>query len=469
MTRLGLVAAACLSCLACGPEHDGARVYEPRVCGQDGPLQLVAFEGARSWSVLSPVDDRWLVLAGGHQPPADGNTPSFEAYMLEPCGGGEVRLAEALWPIILGDTLLGCDVRDGTISSLDSHTGEAGAMIDTGLQCDALSSGSAFALLRHVESQTVAVVAATGELTRTSVPFVRGGDEQPVEPHLVAPSSVLPVSSEHAERIAGTDGAMLLLDDDATLWRFTASGAVPVANDVASFLVREDVVVIRRQEHAEAEAFPVLLLDLTDGTSSEGPEVTHLRMTSGYLHLPNAFFDPVERATFPHPFGLHAAHGVLRAPAPSAFAWGSGLRVWEIETGDVLIDRDDGPQSGGFVWAWNDVVLAENDSAARHEFWSYPLDGSSPELLYRAPAGIWPSLVSPAEVLTSAKEGPTDVGYENLSTGESWVLMPRVVSNVVSTTVELAESAVFEGRRPRFYLVEEDGRTALSVTLLPER
>jgi hypothetical protein len=66
-------------------------------------------------------------------------------------------------------------------------------------------------------------------------------------------------------------------------------------------------------------------------------------------------------------------------------------------------------------------------------------------------------------------EGPADVGYENLSTGESWVLMPRVVSNVVSTTVELAESTVFEGRRPAFYLVEEDRRTALSVTLLPER
>ena len=465
--RRARLVAAWLGCGGCGPEvGEVPPLYEPRVCGQDGPVDLLVFDDAPSWTVLSSVAGRWMVLSVWQ---ADGEPFDFDVRTMAPCGGDEVRLPENLWPSIRGDSLLGCDVRDGTFYPLDPHTGEAGEVIGTGLQCDPLASGSDATLLRDVESQTVAVIDHAGDLTRTSIPFALPEDEQPVGPHLADPVRLITALSDFPTRTRSSmEAGRLLLDDDGNLWRFGSnSAAVQVAEGVAAFLLQEEVVVIQRQEHAESELFPIQLLDLRDDTLREGPEVIHLRMEWGYLHLPGAFFDPVDEATYPHPAGVEAASAT---PEGMGVGYGPGrrLRVWNIETGELLIDRDDLPVGDSFVRVWDDVVTFESDEAGRLEIWSSPLDGSSPELVYRSPPDGWASLVSPDEALIApGVEAPVDVTYLDLATSASWVLMPSVVSTIVSLRV--ADSPVFDGQRPVVYWIEDGERSSLSVTLLPER
>jgi hypothetical protein len=119
--RLSLLALGMGVTLGCGPEVDPVVAqYEPRVCGQDGPVQILAVD----------------------EPPR---------------------------PLIVGETLMGCDLSNGAIYLVDPHTAERGDLLTQGLQCDPVAKLGATALMRDVQDDTLAIVDDGGNVTRTSL------------------------------------------------------------------------------------------------------------------------------------------------------------------------------------------------------------------------------------------------------------------------------------------------------------
>ena len=485
--RFGLLVGF-LSLAACGPGVDEPLApHEPRVCGQDGPAGLVSLDETPRWSVLRPVDGRWVLLSVFTplgRALYEGERFSIVAHTLDPCGGDVVALPENLWPIVLGESLFGCDVRDGTVYTLDPHTGDTGAVVGTDLQCDPLrtdfrplygglrAEDNDFVLMRAADTETIAVLDAAGTLTQTDISFTIPADAHFDGPYVVAPFTSAVGWSTIPERTRwSAEAGKLVLDDDGTLWQFTSSAADPrpVAEGVHEFLVSEDVVVIRRQQDANAESFGVQLLDLSTGTVHEGPAVTHLQIESGYLHLPDAFFDPVAGSTYPHPASVNTGPGVL-PESDVGYGFSPHFRAWNVETGHLLIDANDGPMSGQSIRVWGDVVTVTSHQREPDtlEVWSYPLDGSTPELIYESASGSLAYLPSPDEVVVHPPDDPLDITYQRLSTGESRVLMPKVLSYLVHSAASIVESPVFDGQRPEFFWVEDGDRSTLTVTLLPE-
>ena len=454
--------------LACGPEaDDGPQAHQPRVCGQTGPVELLSFEGDRDWASVVTVEDRWLLLAGGAEP-----EQGFESYTIDPCGGARVPLPENAWPVVIGDRLFGCDVNDGSLRSIDSRTGALGEEIDRGLQCDSVAGGSEFALFRRVDSGRLVSVTADGQLRPTEL-LMASTAETSAFSHLESLSVFQHVTYE-PRQVAYADGP-LLLDDDDTLWHVGLDQSTRVVSqDVAAFLAVEDVVILQRLDDAGAERFEPSLVNLTDGTQREGPELTKLHVDGGYLFTPDGFFDPVTGVTLPLPEGLRASPRVVWPETSLGYSLPAGLQdglqVWDVETGRMLIDWEGEFSQPVYVNGWNDaVVLSFQNQDGMPELWSFPLDGSDPELVYLGTdRGM--SLVGPDEVLSFARESPTtDITHHDLATGEERIVMRDVVSNMVQAYASLLDEPVFEGGRPQFYLAEREGRTVLMVTLLPER
>ncbi len=453
--------------LGCGPEvDDGAQVHQPRVCGQAGPVELVSFEGDRDWASVVAVEDRWLLLAGGAGP-----EQGFESYTIDPCGGAPVPLPENAWPVVIGDRLFGCDVNDGSLRSIDSRTGALGEEIDRGLQCDSVAGGPEFALFRRVDSGRLVSVTADGQVRPTEL-LMASTAETSAFSHLESLSAFLYATFE-PRQVAYADGP-LLLDDDDTLWHVGLDQSTRVVSqDVAAFLVVEDVVILQRLDDAGAERFEPSLVSLIDGMQREAPEVTKLHVEGGYLFTPDGFFDPVTGVTHPLPEGLRGSPRVVWPETSMAYSLKvgqqDGLQVWDIETGRMLIDWDGEYGQPASVNGWNDaVVLSLENRDGMPELWSFPLDGDDPERVYLGTdRGM--SLLGPDEVLSFAGEGPTDVTHHDLVTGEERIVMRDVVSHIVQVYASLLDEPVFEGGRPGFYIVEREGRAVLMMTLLPER
>ena len=243
-----------------------------------------------------------------------------------------------------------------------------------------------------------------------------------------------------------------------------------VSQDVAAFLVDEDVVVVQRLDDAEAERFEPSLVSLTDGTQREGPQVVKLHVEGGYLLTPEGFFDPSNGVTHPLPEGVHGSPRVVSPEDSLAYSLLDGLQVWDIETGQMLIDWDGEFTHPGSVNGWNDgIVLSFETPEGMPGLWSFPLDGSDPELVHLGTDRSM-SLVGPDEVLSFARESPTtDIRHHDLATGEERIVVRDVGSSFVQSYTSLLDDPVFEGGRPRFYIGEREGRAVLMVTLLPER
>lgn len=467
--RCGL--ALCTLC-ACGPGVDDApEHYEPRLCGQEGPVQVLALDEPARNAVVRLVGERWMMLRFSFIDTGGAHSVDFAVDTVEPCGGDRVSLPPRLWPIVVGDALMGCDVLEGALYLVDPHTGEQGAKVAEGLQCDPLKNNGDRVLMRELSTGTIAVLEETGDVAFTSIPFaIEEGENDADEPYLVDPFSVLVGQSGSPSRIRGAgDAGVLVLADDRRLWQFEPGSSSPrqLAEGVDAFVANDQVVAIRAVEHADAEAYAAQLLDLRTGVAREGPTVSGLLLHGPYLDLGEGLFDLGENAAFALPPGTHVS-GVWPVTSPLAYDASQGVQVWEVETGAVVLDHRMFPLVSGHLQLWGDVVTANYHGACEgDEVWSYPLDGSEPRRMRKAPAGMGIRVRSRDELLMYPACSAGEVTYENLRTGQSWVISTDVAADVFPS-VDVVGSPVFEGREPLFYYVEDEERTGIWVTVLPK-
>ena len=464
---------------ACGPEVDEVAVqYEPRLCGQEGPVQVLAVdEPARTWKAQE-VQGRWLLRRYSVEDHDDGvRSVDVDVDLVDPCGGRRVTLAEDLWPFIVGEQLFGCDLTDGSIYLVDPDSGEVGARVAQHMICEPLARKNAWALMQDSSTSTVAVLHDSGELTPTAVsltlPTEDGSFIGPYAGNL-STSITMPFTWPEQVKSAG-DGRVLVLGDSGRLWMF--DGELPEPSEIAAgvdeFVVGENVAVMRDLGDAEVEQFVVRLLDLDTGRERDGPTVGWLSMYGRYQKVEGGLFDVVDGDLHPHPPGISHLEQVFNGPTHLGYRVSDAVQVWDIETGEMLVDEplpsDEvcSPVSANVVD--DGLILSVNtdvSTCSKTELWSYPLDGSQPELLFRVPEGYGAYARSRDVVVYYRRETVTDILHENVRTGESLTILQDVAASV-STSLSLVESSVFDGQRGRLYFVEDGDRTGLWATVLP--
>lgn len=468
----------CLASLlvGCGDESEALQQYRPRICGQEGPVQVLSVErwpAAESsaherWQV-GTVGSRWVVRRFMRTLSADGSRTDIEAHVVDPCGEHPVRLPARTWPLSIGDALFGCNVDDGTVFEIDPETGQSGEVLATGIACDPIQRTPETLLLHDRAAARLAVLDGSGELIGTPVPLPDGGSDLELAPYLS-----YPVGSHRVN-----EGVVWLRGNDAGLWRVEADGmARRVLDNVRRVTVDDStgLVVVALEdsvEESDSSLHPTLVIDPVTEESWPGPPVEYLMVAEGYLFVPGGFFDLSARSLHPYPstipenmwaIGVHAeGYGLL---------FEQRFAVWNIASGELLVDQliDAKACSAVSIEGATAVISwATGDDCASTEVWAYPLDGSDPELIAverRHPgSGKWTEEGSLNYYLQNSGE-PFDLIYTNDETGKASLIDHDVQVLVSPGGGQALEQEPFD-RYALNYVISEGERTGLWRSELP--
>ena len=481
--KVGL--AACLMApLGCGP-HDTEELeqYRPRICGQDGPVQVLAtpeltfVEDPEVMWGIDEVQGRWIVrrYAWGFLDD-DTRVADFDAYLVGPCGEDPVRLRTGLWPLRLGDTLFGCDVGDGTVHRVDPHTGVVGAAVAEGLECEPIGrTETSLAMLDLVAGQPVLLDEA-GELTSVALSLPQPeGTEYRMAPFLHEPNAVLP-------RLNWFAGSLWAEGDDGAVWRIEPDGTSRrVADDMEIWLLDREsgLLILGPGGHDLPEPpFPITLMDPATEQTWAGPVVEpQLNIVDGYVQVDGGFLHLREGTFHPLPPTVPEDDHIGIWPSGYAFHLGERFVLWEVASSSVVVDHIVPGRSCGLHMPEGDAVFKRwgMDEDCNHtQLWSYGLDGGEPQVVAEASKPQESSWLQYGEELLFVPfvwtEQPSELAYENLVTDEGWLLDRGVTGLFQNWSVGRAlapeDPDVLEDPAI-MYLVEDGERTGLWRSELP--
>jgi hypothetical protein len=268
--------------VGCGPEIDDTPPqYQPRVCGQPAPVQVLAVsEPFRGLWTVGEVRGRWVVRRFKVYVIDGVRVPSFAADTVGPCGEQPVSLPEGLWPVTVGESLLGCDVLRGTFYAIDPLTGVRGEGMASGLECEPLRRIETGLVMLDAASQTLSIMDEQGAVFPTSIPLTIPEDRL----DRLAPYLNNPLYPDSAVLSAHGSSDVWVHGDDAALWRLQPDGSHErVAEGIAMFRIdyTNDLVLIQHDEALAPEQPRLLILDPNTGMMREGPTVEDVRVTGG--------------------------------------------------------------------------------------------------------------------------------------------------------------------------------------------
>jgi hypothetical protein len=458
---------------ACGSDEAAVEVYQPRLCGQEGPVMVLALdEPFRSFFSIDEVGDRLLVRRFGVRVNSGVRQASFATDLVGACGQDPVALAETLWPIRVGDALFGCDIIDGAVYPVDPMTAALGGRIEGTYECEPLARDDEHVLLidRSDEAtESLAVLRSTGDVEPLAIPYTIPEDD------LDRLAEYLDNPLYPSRRTRAYEGTLWMQGDDDNLWRWDAADGVRLAaSSVHDFALDWDsgLVVVASTNEAEPGLYATLVLDPQTEEVRAAPPIEELIVLYGYMFVPGALYDIVDGTTHPYPPGVPEgefawldADGIANVVTPQR------VLAWEVESGEVLLDV---PAmgfpcgAGSTVDGELPVRWSDDDECLEVEVWRYPLDGSEPYLLTQEDAPDftgWPDedgwfLRRPLVL----GRWSADLTYENARTGEV-IVIDRGVSDLPSIQ---GEALGFPQTPMLLYRIADGPRTGIWRSELPE-
>lgn len=459
--------------LGCGPSIDETPPqYEPRVCGQPAPVQVLAVDEPYRWIwEVDEVQGRWVVRRFEVELVDDVRAPSFATDTVGPCGEDPVPLSDHLWPLTIGDALYGCDVISGDIYPLDPHDGSRGEKIASSMECEPVGRTASELILLDTTTQRLAIINEQGQTLPTSITFEIPEDRlDRLAPHLNNPLySTLRISS-------GAEGARTWVHgaDQGLWWLDVADGTHErLFEGVEEFRVEFEAgfVLVLDDEESLPEQPRLQIFVLGTGEIREGPWVDEISSSGGYLAVEQGLYGLEDGSLHPYPAGVDPALGVWVQEGLAEHI-GQRLILWDVESGEILVDVPAEGTACSTAFVLEDVVFMRwgmDGGCRRTQLWSYPLDGSEPELAREESAPFLSSWLSVDELLIQPISQVGNTGnlvYENRATGESWLIDRDVAGPVGGAGKALGWGPELEARSV-LYHVRGNGRTGLWRSELP--
>ena len=399
--RGGLTAVA-VATLACGPDVRPAADHD-RVCGQEGPVQILALDGdrpVRSAQQAARTDDRRVIRVQFGDPAAELDEvvdDDTEVWSVGSCGESPIRLGEGhlgfvAFPETWPDQLLACDRDSGDVQALDAEGVRAPNLLFRLQDCRGFQTPHGIVTLAPT---------ASGEGDLVLYPWPEDVWAQPPAPRVLVqsvrlhadPPHVVPNIYQVAYAAADVAFAITATDDlvsvelpdgqvttEATGVRELAASPTgafvgwrsnaPIGSDPhwpgGSVFVRERAT--GRTEHRTDESFVTITHALQDA------ELGVIRLQLGGVQSdPERFWHWPSMQTYDLPVGQHVLSRIAGGHylVSDVFSGGS-LWVLDLDTGELRVLHDGGGcyrHVAGEEGALDvlDVPCGDWDNLYRHE------------------------------------------------------------------------------------------------------
>ena len=469
---------------ACGSTRDEEDIERLAVCGTQEPVRLLevevsdGFAGAQ-WGTAVVGERR---IAVWYDESARDGDPPFGAYVLDACGGGVSQLSEHEFPLVVGEEAFVCDPRDGSIRRFDLASVEAGEVLASGYDCSPLRRQGDTLLLRNWDEDAYGLLRPEGvELLDYPLdPVESESNTRPLGPYLgrLSPHGSSRENEQH--RVMTWHGFRQI--DLQTSEVFELPDGV-----VAGFGSRdgEDILLVFGADEA-GETRSVEIDTLGDeprpGPTFSGPVDFFFSYDfGGGVVTETSVFLAQERVSLPLPGPSPVGGDLVRVSETlfaSIFRDESGraeVAVWESDSNEGwrVIDLPPGRLCGGLGFNKTEAAFegrfSTDDDCVGEEFWTVPLDGSTPifvtdvgnnltigrfalgdEFLLRAPSG----------------RGRGDLEQLHIETGSVATLARDIDGLASAPTPALPRIPVGEGDAVEYY-VRDGAQAGLWISGLP--